>query len=123
MTLNDSGLARFQAGIPGAIDRGTWRRAEQVREVALQLVPVDQGDLQSTGRLDPEQPNGSAVYSVVFGGINGPHTFVDYAIAVERGTDNPTYPAQPYLEPAVREIDPRIAYQDELQSLVARSRI
>ena len=103
MPLNLRRLQAFRAGLSDALDRGAHEAGVQVLDLAKQLCPVDQGDLQSTGRLIPEQPDGSRSVSVVFGGASGPHKFVDYAAYVEYGTSQSA--AQPFLTPAAHAID------------------
>lgn len=66
--------------------------AEVVLEHALDLVPVDTGELKDSGAVDREE------VSVGFG--------TDHAEAVEFGTSRS--PAQPFLRPAVDE------HQDEI---------
>jgi hypothetical protein len=47
---------------------------------------------------------------------------VPYATYVEHGNDNPNYPAQPYLTPAVKEIDVRAEVKTELAALIGGAR-
>jgi hypothetical protein len=120
MALKMRGLQKFRSGLDQAIDRGTFRAAEHVRDLARDLAPVDEGDLRSSGRVEPGEPDGSAEYRVVFGGISGPNKFVDYAEYVEEGT--PNSPAQPYLDPARRAIDVKTEVAAEIKALAGRSK-
>lgn len=118
MALNLRKLTAFRAGLPDAIDRGTARAAALVNDLAVQLAPEDEGDLKATGRVEPDAGQGDGTYRVVFGGASGPNKFVDYAPAVEYGrTDEPNYPAQPYLTPAAREIDIKAEIKAEILAL------
>lgn len=114
MAVDTTGMDRVLAGLTAAIDRGVFRAAGHVTALAVQLAPEDTGDLKRSGRLEPSSPNGGASYAVVFA--------MPYARAVEYGTSNPTYPAQPYLTPAVREIDVRAEVAAEVAALIASAR-
>ena len=112
--LVTTGFDRFLAGVDAAIDRGVHRAATMVADLAVQLAPEDTGDLKRSGHVEPDAPNGSGVATVVFD--------VPYAHYVEYGTSNPTYPAQPFLGPAVHEIDLKREIAQELRDLANRSR-
>lgn len=65
--------------------------ARTTLDISQQLVPVDSGDLKSTGRVEKRR-DGSA--AVVYGGKAESGNEVDYAGIVEAD--------QPYLKPAAR---------------------
>ena len=111
MALNTAKLDAFRAGLDGAIDEGIFNAAGMVLDLARQLAPEDTGDLKASGHLDPPSADGSKAYRVVFGNAT-----VDYARYVEEGTDNPNYPAQPYLVPAAKQIKVR----DEIKASIRR---
>lgn len=115
MALNKNGLVAFRAGLESAIDKGVYNAAVAIEDLATQLAPEDTGALKASGHVTPESPNGGAVYSVVFGGGN-----VDYAAYVEEGTD--ASPAQPYLHPALAQINIKAEIQSAIRDLAQRSR-
>lgn len=124
MPLDLRGFDTFLDGLDEAIDSGTHARATRVKDQAVENAPEDEGDLKETGRVEPEQPDGSGVARVVFGGKSGSHKYVDYAHVVEQGNpDNPNYPAQPYLGPAAQDVDELADAVQALRALIARSRI
>jgi hypothetical protein len=100
-----------------AIDRGVHQAASYVADLAAQLAPEKSGALKASGRVEPEAPDGSKEYRVVFGG-----GAVDYARYVEEGTDNPNYPVQPYLAPAVQQISVKAEIKAAIADLAARSK-
>lgn len=111
-----SRMGQIAAGVPGAIDRGTHRGATLIKDLAVQLSPELTGANKNSGHVEPDAPNGSASYKVVF---NQP-----YSAAIEYGrSDEPNYPAQPYLGPAIKEIKVGKEIRDELRALIrGRSR-
>ncbi len=115
MALKTTGLDRFLAGLDGAIDRGVYRSATMIADLAVQLAPEDSGDLKRSGHVEPATLDGSGVAHVVFD--------MPYAGYVEHGTSNPNYPAQPYLGPAAAAIDVQQEIAQELRALAARSRV
>lgn len=115
MALKMKGLTDFRAGLDAAIDRGTFKAASFVADLAGQLSPVDEGDLQSSARVEPNAPNGGAVYEVKSGGVSGPNKFVDYAEYVEAD--------QPFFDPAVRAIKLKEEVKAEVRALAARSKV
>lgn len=115
--LDKTKLLRIKHGLFPAISRGLYRGARYIRDVSTQLAPVDEGDLRSSGRVEPDH-EGDDTYRIIFGGIPGPHKFVDYAAYVEKGTSNPNYPAQPYLRPAAKAIDVKKEVIDEIRKLI-----
>lgn len=118
MPINYAKIAAYRAGVPAAIDRGTSRSATFIKDLAVQLAPEDQGDLKSTGRVEPEAGQGDGEYRVVFGGQDGPNKPVDYARHVEFGTE--ASDAQPFLTPAKEQIDVRAEIAEELRALARR---
>ena len=115
MALKMTGLTTFRKGIDAAIDRGTFRAAGYVAGIAADLSPVDEGDLRSSARVEPDAADGGAVYTVRSGGIDGPNKFVDYAAYVEAD--------QPFFSPAVRAVSVKQEVQAELRDLAKRSRV
>ena len=99
---------------PDVIDQGASDWADAVVEKAQELVPVDEGDLQSTIRKEKGERAG--VYQVVAGGKSGPNKYVDYARFVEYGTGRG--PAQPYLTPAWRQVRGLPFFQRLLRELI-----
>ena len=114
MALKMTGLQRFRDGLDEAIDLATFDTARDIQQPVRELSPVDEGDLQSSARIDPDAPNGSAEYAVKSGGVRGPNKFVDYAAFVEAD--------QPFFQPAVKAIDRKQRYRERLAALAARSR-
>jgi len=117
MSVDTSGMDRIRAGLPDAIERGIVSGADMIADVARQLVPVLSGDLQGTIRV--EMGRQQLARRVVAGGQNG----VDYAAAVEYGTSNPNYPAQPYMTPAKNAIDVAREIALEVGKLIEGSRV
>lgn len=116
MALKKNGLVTFRAGLESAIDRGVFNAAVAIEDLATQLAPVDTGALQASGQVRPNSPDGSMTYQVVFGGGD-----VDYAVYVEQGTD--TNPAQPYLEPALNQINIKAEVQASIRALAQKSQV
>lgn len=115
MTLKTGGLQKFLAGLDGVEDRTAFRAAGYALDIADQIVPVDEGDLKSSGRREPETLNGSKEYKVIYGNRQGPNKYVDYQNYVEDD--------QPFLSIAEREVDMQAIGREELQALAARCRI
>jgi len=113
-----SRLSVFRAGLVDALDKGVYQAAVAIEDLATQIAPEDTGALKGSGHVSPESPNGGLEYSVIFGGGN-----VDYAQFVEFGTDNPNYPVQPYLHPALEQIDPKIEIRAAIRDLAQKSQI
>lgn len=114
MALKSKGLTYFRKHIDRVIDRATFRTAGYVRDLGQDLAPVDEGDLESSGRRDPDEPNGEAEYLVIFGGIEGPNKFVDYAEFVEED--------QPFLGPALDAVDLKGEIETAIKGLAAVSK-
>jgi hypothetical protein len=96
-----------------AIVQGLVNAAEMVKELASQLAPIDEGDLADSGEVEVV---GSEDVLVSFG--NGLPDL--RAIAQEFGweQDGETYPAQPYLIPAVNQIDVTKEVLEEYKRIV-----
>lgn len=110
-----SRFTQIADGVPGAIDRGTFRAATYIKDLAVELAPEESGDLKASGHLEPAAANGGGEYKVVFG--------MPYSATVEFGrSDMPQYPAQPYLGPAVKEIKVRKEIAAEMRALLKGSR-
>jgi len=111
--LNLSRLRRVLRGTPAAIDRGAKAYAEAVKELASQLAPYDaesdEDHLRDSGEVLPGEREGT--YRVEFG-RNLPDK---RAIYQEFGTS--TMSAQPYLTPALRNIDPLPFFAREFAEL------
>ncbi|MBK8772186.1 MAG: HK97 gp10 family phage protein [Rhizobiales bacterium] len=107
MTLKLSRWDRLQTNVDAACDRGVFQAATMVADLAAQLAPVDTGELRDSGSVHPSAPNGTSTYDVRF--------TADHARFVEYGTTDPSYPAQPFLGPAVRAIDIKRAIRDALK--------
>lgn len=110
MALDLRAWDRVIAGVPDAVDQGTFDAATMIADLARQLAPVDTGRLRDSGHVAPAAPNGGAVYQVVFD--------APYAVYVEEGTTNPNYPAQPFLGPARKDISLPEAIRVRLRALV-----
>lgn len=88
-------FSQLQGSIPISIDEGLAQAGEYIVQLASELAPEETGALKASGRSEVQ----NHVLSVSFG--NGLSDI--RAIAQEHGT---VYmPAQPFLMPAVREID------------------
>lgn len=88
-------MAILQRAIPESIDEGLAQAGKYIVDLASQLAPEDTGELKGSG----ESEVSNHVLYVSFG--NGLPD--DRALAQEYGT---VYmPAQPYLHPALKEID------------------
>jgi hypothetical protein len=117
-----SNLLQFASGVPGVLDQGAQETAEDVRDLARQLAPEDEGDLKATVRVLPKAAEGER--TVAAGGESGPNKFVDYAAVVEYGDPStPNYPAQPFMTPAATEIDPTFRYKPLLKALEGKCRV
>jgi hypothetical protein len=75
--------------------------ADEAEEVAKRLVPVDQGNLKSTIRVEDGKESGEKILTA--GGESDSGVFVDYETLVEFGSDHDGYsiPAQPFFRPGV----------------------
>ena len=116
MTINRRGLQRFVSELNGVLDAAVALTANQVADLERQLVPVDKGDLQSTIRVE----DGPAPFQrrVIAGDAAAG---IDYAPYVEYGTDNPNYPAQPFVTPSAEAVSLEQNVRDGLRRLAARS--
>jgi len=96
ITFDNSGFIRVKvhilSDVPGALLQG----AKDIVDLASQLAPEDTGDLKRSGRIEQKSKN---VIEISFGN-DLPD---ERAIAQEYGTS--VMPAQPYLTPALREVD------------------
>lgn len=115
MPLKYAGLTAFKNSLDKEIDLATFETAHDVMSIVHDLSPVDEGDLQSTARIEPSEANGGAEYAVESGGISGPNKFVNYAGIVEAD--------QPFFAPAVRAIDRLFRYRQRIAALAARSKV
>ena len=114
MAVNTSGIDAIISGLEAAIDRGVFRAAGYVKDLAVDLAPESSGDLKRSGHLEPGAVDGGGAYRVVFD--------MPYATYVEHGNDNPNYPAQPYLAPAKKAIDVTSEVKAEIAALVGAAR-
>lgn len=109
-----SNIAALRAGLDEATGRGVHRAAGYVRDVFVQLVPVDEGDYRDSARLVPDAP--ALAVEVQTGGADAPH-----GIYVEQGDpSNPNYPAQPSLGPAADAIKPAREIAAEIRALIRK---
>lgn len=114
MALDLSGLRAFKAGLPKAIDEGAEIAANYVGDLAQQLAPVDEGDLRDSKQVLPGKTKG--IWVVSFGeGLPDPR-----AIVQEYGSED--MPAQPYLGPAVKDVDVRKEIKAKIEELARRSK-
>jgi len=108
--LDLSGFRRVRQGEAEAIDRGVTRAANYVADLAQQLAPEDTGELKASRHVAPGPEAGTAVVS--FGrGLPDKR-----AIYQEYGTSRMA--AQPYLTPALRQVDLAAEIAAELQALI-----
>lgn len=98
------------------IKRQLQASADRVLKQSSKEVPVDKGDLKSTGRVEPYtdgdySSHQTVAFDVAYGGQNGSETgeFVDYAGFVHDGTTRQQ--PQPYLLPS---------FEEESQKLVGK---
>lgn len=115
MPLDMSGLERFRAGLPGALDRGADRTADDVIELMQQLTPEDKGALKRSERKGPVTEVGRREV-LVGGGDEG----VDYARHVNDGTIYSE--AQPFIEPTLKAINHKLRFREEIQALAKASK-
>lgn len=113
MALKMTGLQRFRADLDKTIDQAVFDTAQDMVTLMRQITPVDEGDLRSSDRVEPDAPDGGAVYAVRSGGVSGPNKFVDYAEYVEED--------QPFFAPAVEAIDLQFRLREALTALAKRS--
>lgn len=109
MTVNTRGMDAIRRGLPGAIERGVERGAQHIADLARQLAPVDTGALRDS--IHVESGDTPTSRKVIAGG-----GAVTYAAHVEYGTANS--PAQPFMTPAIAQIDVEIEIADEVRRLV-----
>ena len=117
-SINLRGLQAFRNGIKPTLEEAVERTANQVADVERQLVPVDTGALQATIRVED---GATPLARKVIAGDEA--AGVDYAPAVEYGTDHANYPAQPFVTPAAEAISLERNVRDGLRALAGRSRI
>ena len=117
VTLNDSGLRAFLAGIDDEIAEGNDETTEQIADLAQQIAPVDEGDFRDS--IEAVDGDDTLSSKVISDGGKAPHN-----IYVEFGQPNNTaYPAQPTLGPAAEAIDPGLNVARRLEALAARSKV
>lgn len=104
--LELEGLINFQRIIDSAISDGLFEAGQDLHDLARQLAPEDSGDLKNSGDV---QQLSKTVVEVSFGN-NLPD---DRAPAQEYGTMY--FPAQPFLTPAAKEIDPTFRIKQRLK--------
>lgn len=119
--LDMAGLATFLAGLEEAVEGGIDRGANYIADVERQLVPVDEGDLKDTIRVeDGEAPTQRRVLAGDPSATKLDGRPVDYAPHVEYGTIDSA--AQPFIGPAVQAIDVSVEVAKEIKALAQRSR-
>lgn len=93
---------------PDIMERVIWSALVAIQGQAVDLVPVDQGNLRDSITIKTNKqtkqhgtsPDGLKSSPGQLEGIVG--SAAEYARAVEQGRDDmPNYPAQPYLRPAL----------------------
>lgn len=114
MPLKISGLERFRALLPQAMDDGADQTADDLVSLEQQLAPKDTGDLASTVRKEGEP--GTARRTVKVGEATGASgSYVDYQGHIEYGTAFSE--AQPFVAPSVKAIDPRLRFKQAIKRL------
>lgn len=117
VTLNDSGLRAFLAGLDDAIFEGNDASTDMMVDLAQQIAPELTGAFKGSIAKRPGQDALSS--EMISDGEEAPHN-----IYVEFGQPNNTaYPAQPTLGPAAEAIDPGIEVARRLEALAARSKV
>lgn len=112
-TLNTSGLDAFAAGLLSAQDDGAEEIAQALAAKERELVPVDTGALRAS--IEVFGAGGSGQRTVSAGQSLG------YAPDVEYGTANT--PAQPFVTPAVEQINAGALMKKHIQALAVKSRV
>jgi hypothetical protein len=75
---------------------------DNVENGAVQIVPIDSGDLRDSIVGEVDNPEPGLVMGRVSAGDPDIGRTMDYAEVVENGRDDmPNYPKQPYLKPAL----------------------
>jgi HK97 gp10 family phage protein len=105
-----AGLRTLSTAANEAINRGTARAAHLMEDVAKRLCPVDTGALRAS--IHVEQGSGPADWVVT--------ADKEYAQWVEYGSQHA--PAQPFMTPAMEQIDVELEIKRELQRLIAQVR-
>lgn len=108
-----SNLKKIAAEIDQELRAALLQTGNDIGDLAQQLAPEDTGRLKASKKVDVQ---GESV--IVSFGEGLPDM---RAIAQEYGTG--TQPAQPYLTPAVEQIDPVLRAKERLNALIARNRI
>lgn len=106
-----SNLRKIASQIDAELKAALGETAQDIKTLAADLAPVDTGALRDSGSAKPEGEN----WIVAFGAGLG------YAAPVEYGTQHS--PAQPFLTPAVEQIDPLFRAKARLQALISRNRV
>ena len=89
-----------------------------LRDAAIEIVPVDTGSLKASIIADELPSDGAFVSAGGEGFLTPKGGPVDYATFVEYGNNNPNYPIQPYMRPALdnNEDEMRDAISKNIQS-------
>lgn len=96
VTYDNSGFLKVIANIRNNLPDALLRGAQDIVQLASELAPEDTGDLKRSGKAEV---TGARTVEISFGeGLPD-----DRAIAQEYGTV--FMPAQPYLTPALHEVD------------------
>jgi len=108
-----SNLRKIASQIERELSEALRETANDIGELAQQLAPEDTGDLKASKAVYQEGTG----WIVSFGrGLPDIR-----AIAQEYGTN--TQPAQPYLTPAVEQIDPLFRAKARIAALIAKNRV
>ena len=112
MTLNTSGLDRFEAELTTAFDQGVEAAAREVLRTRNGMCPVDTGALLASGHVEQLSP---ATWRVVEGtGLTDARAFY-----TEYGTARMA--AQPHMTPALTQVDAAEIVAQHIRALAGQS--
>ena len=117
-------VAKYGRRVSDEIEKETAYAAQEVRQIAVELVPVDKGILK--GSIQAQKVGGFVRGSRVLRGMAGKITYlvgtnVKYARYIEFGTPIGTGPnggPRPYLRPAYNKVAP--GYARKIASILRR---
>lgn len=104
-----SNLGALAASLVGVMDEGSEATANDIGTLAAELAPVDTGELRDSKFVEKRGP----LWVV---GFSAP-----YAVYQEYGTARMS--AQPFLTPAVRQIDLGFRYREALASAIGKAKV
>lgn len=108
-----SNLRKIAAEIEQELRAGNGETANDIGDLAQQLAPEDTGGLKASKQVRPDGDGWIVSFGEGLPDIR--------AIAQEYGTN--VSPAQPYLTPAVEQIDPLFRVKVRINALIAKYRI